>query len=304
MFLLFMVTPFIVTKSIRISLEYFDIVRKAIIFGSLLFVVIALVYYKNQIGSVGRIGNLGNNDSVSSLSFSYSGALAIGVGITFMINNKILLKNRIYIISVIGLSTILFFLGSSRGALVALLVTFLFIPLSKKGLTNRLGLLLIGGLLILGIIFISNYYHSNLMARVLGTNSAIEHNGSSAARLPMWKDAFSQFVDNPIIGDQLGVKRFGYFYPHNIFFESLLTTGILGFVPLFWLMINGIKKAIKIVRSAPQYSWLSIVFIQSFIQAMFSSVTYQAFWLWLSFGLLLAFPIPQKRIEVRELKSK
>jgi O-antigen ligase len=306
MFTLFMVVPFVTIMGIKIELKYYTRIRDAIFGGGLLFGIVILYYYGNLIGHVGRLGDSPDSgiNALNPLSFSYCGALTIGVGITFLFKNKVPLKNKMIILSVIGLSVISFFLGSSRGSFVALIITFLFLPLLSKKAGNRILLLLSGSLIILAIIFISNLYQSDLMIRILGTEDAIENSGSSAARLILWKDSFNQFIDNPFIGSQLGLKRFSYYYPHNIFFESLLTTGVVGFIPLFWLMTNGFKKAIKIFRTTPQYAWLSIIFIQSFVQSMFSSAIFDAVWLWLSLALLLAFPIPGKQVKIRKIKSK
>jgi O-antigen ligase len=304
MFTLFMVIPFVTTMSIKIELKYFASIRKAILFGGLLFGLVILYYYGNLIGHVGRLGDSSDSgiNALNPLSFSYCGALAIGVGITFMIKNKMSIKNRTFILAVIGLSVISFFLGSSRGSFVALLLTFLFLPLLSEKVSKRISLLILGSLIILIIIFVSDLYGSDLMARISGTEDAIENSGSSAARLILWKDSFTQFMDHPFIGSQLGLERFSYYYPHNIFFEALLTTGIIGFIALFWLMINGFKKAVKIFHSTPQYAWLSIIFIQSFVQSMFSSAIYDALWLWLSLALLFVFPLPAKQLKIEKIK--
>jgi len=304
MFTLFMAMPFIIIINIKIELKYFDSIRKAILFGALLFGLVILFYYGNLIGHVGRIGSSSDSEmnTLNPLSFSYCGALAIGVGITFLIKNKISFKNKTFILAIIGLSVISFFLGSSRGSFVALLITFLFLPLLSKKASNRIFLLLLASLIIFSIIFISILYQSDLMDRISGTQDAIENSGTSAARLILWEDSFNQFMDHPIIGSQLGLKRFGYYYPHNIFFEALLTTGIIGFIPLFWLLVNGFKKAIRIFQNTPQYAWLPVIFLQSFVQSMFSSAIFDALWLWLSLGLLLVFPFPKKQVKVIQIK--
>ncbi|MGN6605327.1 MAG: O-antigen ligase family protein [Ginsengibacter sp.] len=304
MFVLYMVMPFTIIVKTKFQLKYFEPIRKAILWGALLFGLVILFYYGKLIGHVGRIGTSTDSgiNALNPLSFSYCGALAIGVGISYLLKNSMSIKNRTFILAVIGLSVIPFFLGSSRGSFIALLLTFIILPLLYKRASSRISLLLFGSAIIFAIVFISISYHSNLMTRITGTQDAIEQSSSSASRLILWKDSFNQFTDHPFIGSQLGLKDFAYYYPHNIFFEALLTTGLLGFIPLFWLMVNGFKKAIRIFQNSPQYGWLSIIFIQSFVQSMFSSAIFDALWLWLSLSLVLAFPLPAKLRTVRKMK--
>ena len=95
-----------------------------------------------------------------------------------------------------------------------------------------------------------------------------------------------QFWKNPLFGNSLNCELIDH-YPHNILIEVLITTGIVGFVPFFlflWEINKGIKGIIKI---HPQYFWVCVVFLQSFMQNMFSGGLYAAGWFAIGGGLIL-----------------
>src|SRR5690606_33357391 len=134
---------------------------------------------------------------------------------------------------------------------------------------------------------------SGLLDRFLGISSAIDKGDSSAIRLLIWRQSFTQFLSNPLFGGSLTVKYWEG-YPHNILLDVLQATGLLGFIPFMVLLVKGLMAAVSIFKRHREYMWVAVVFLQSFAQNMFSNSVYTASWFWTSLGLLLTLEMSLK----------
>ena len=105
-------------------------------------------------------------------------------------------------------------------------------------------------------------------------------------RLDIWKGSFNQFLDSPVWGDS--VQRKGGSYPHNLIIEVLMSTGIIGFVPYFTLLIFGITRSVKIIKRDPSKSWIFLFFTLTFLMGMFSGNIVTDIWFWSSLALVFS----------------
>lgn len=288
-YLSFDMIPFLLISNIKFKPADFTVIRQSLLLSGFLFSILSLLFFRNYIGMVGRLTNeTAESDMLSPLALSYCSSLAIGVALSYWLENKTTLRNKIYLSLIIALSATPFFLGSSRGSLVALLFPFLLIMISAKKITKNFKLISITFVAFVAIIYLSEYFGSSLIDRFTQTNSDIQEGNDAAIRTVMWSNAFNQFTENPIMGDRLKVDGFDI-YPHNIFIEILQCTGLLGFIPFFILTAIAFIKSIKIFRLTPAYSWVGVLFLQCFLQNMFSGGIFSASWLMMSMALVLAF---------------
>lgn len=299
-YLSFDMIPFLLISNIKFKVADFIIIRKALLMSGFTFSILSLFFFKDYIGTVGRLTtDTAGEDMMSPLALSYCSSLAIGAAGSYWMENKITFQEKVFILFTILFSAIPFFLGSSRGSLIALVLPFVFTLFSKKKIINNLRLLFIGFIALLTIIYFSEYFGSSLIDRFTQTSSDIKEGNEAAVRSVMWQNAFNQFSNHPIMGDKLKLDGFDI-HPHNIAFEILQITGFLGFIPFLILMIIIFKKALRIFKHVPQYSWLSIVFIQSFIQNMFSGSIFGASWLMMSAALIISLNNTLFRSTVKE----
>lgn len=288
-FLSFAFFPFLLVGKIKFDSNNYDRMLQAILLSGLLFGLLTFLFYKEFIGVIGRLSSSTvEYDVLSPLTLSYCGTLAIGVSVTYWLENKISFSQKLYIITIVILSSISFFLGASRGSLIALFLPFFLIFSVKKNLGSYLRLLLIIVVALVFVVYFAEQLGSNIINRFTNISSAVEAEDSSAIRAQIWSQAMRQFADYPIFGEGLAVKGFEG-YPHNLFVEVLLSTGLLGFIPLLLLVISAFKKTMAIFRNSPEYAWLGVIFIQSFSQSMFSGAIYTSSWLWLSMALVFSF---------------
>ncbi len=288
-YLSFDMIPFLLISNIKFKAADYDIIKKGILLSGFLFAVLAIIFFRNYIGTVGRLtSETADIDMLSPLALSYCSSLTIGIAISYWIENPISLGQKFYFLLLISLSVTPFFLGSSRGSLIALILPFIFILLIKKNVFTNFRTILILVIGLAGIIYVSQEFGSSLIERFVSTSSDIAEGNESAVRTIMWQNAFNQFINNPIMGDRLKLDGFDI-YPHNILFEILQCTGFLGFIPFSILLIIIFIKAFRILKYTPQYSWISILFIQCFTQNMFSGSIFSASWLMMSMAIVAAF---------------
>lgn len=288
-YLSFDMIPFLLISNIKFKAADYDIIKKGILLSGFLFAVLAIIFFRNYIGTVGRLtSETADIDMLSPLALSYCSSLTIGIAISYWIENPISLGQKFYFLLLISLSVTPFFLGSSRGSLIALILPFIFILLIKKNVFTNFRTILILVIGLAGIIYVSQEFGSSLIERFVSTSSDIAEGNESAVRTIMWQNAFNQFINNPIMGDRLKLDGFDI-YPHNILFEILQCTGFLGFIPFSILLIIIFIKSFRILKYTPQYSWISILFIQCFTQNMFSGSIFSASWLMMSMAIVAAF---------------
>lgn len=287
-FLSFCVITFIGVSKVPFSTINVDKLYKVFLLSALLFSSLSIIFYGQYIGQVYRLSTSSAGVNViSPLILSYCSALIIGVSLTYMIFNKTKLHIKLLNLAAIIMSVIPFFLGASRGSIIAVFVPLFMLALANMSLKNFFKYTILFAVLVFGLVYMDNYFESGLLSRFLSTSEAIETGGSSASRIDIWKSSFSQFLNHPFMGDKLNTEGVNH-YPHNIFLEVLQTTGVIGFIPFIVLFVKGVIASFKIFKHHAEYAWISVIFLQASMQNMFSGAVYTAAWYWTSLAMVLA----------------
>lgn len=287
-FISFSVIPFISVSSFSIRKEYFPPIVNALLITAFIFSFFSFIFYRDFIGQASRVtSSRVAEDVVSPLILSYCSTFIIGVlGFYFLYNKTNLLTKTIGFLA-IGFSIIPFFLGASRGSLIALFFPILLMGFSRMNYKTIVRIVVVIAMLIFGITLLDDSFGSGLIDRFIGTSQAVEEGSSSASRLLIWEISLNQFYDHPFFGDKLK-PDYSVSYPHNIIVEVLQTTGIVGFIPFLFLVISSLYYCTSIYKNHIEYSWVAVIFLQSLSQNMFSGALYTAAWLWTSMALLYA----------------
>lgn len=295
-FLAFTLLPVIFLSSIKLDVKHFNIARKGLFLSGFIFSILVLIFYSKYIG-VWRVSSGVVDEAVlSPLILSYCSTMAIGVVASYWIEHKVSFTEKLYYISIILLSTLPFFLGASRGSIFSLFIPFIIIFAIKDDLGNKLKIGLFGFGVLAILLTLSAQLGTGVFDRFTGISSGIEEKDSSSIRIYMWQRSLEQFMNSPIFGSGFLLEVFNN-YPHNIFIEALQNVGLLGFIPFVAMFIITLVKSIKIFKHSPKHSWISIIFIQSLMQNLFSGSIYMAGWLWFSAGLVLLFDATIKEKE-------
>jgi O-antigen ligase len=110
---------------------------------------------------------------------------------------------------------------------------------------------------------------------------------SSIQRNQSYAGAFTQFLESPLLGDSLE-ERTSLFYPHNLILESLMSVGVIGTVPLLFVLIACFHRATKLIRIRSPHGWIALIFIQQLVASQFSGAIYTSDTLWVCIAVLLS----------------
>jgi O-antigen ligase len=176
--------------------------------------------------------------------------------------------------------------SNSRGPLVSAVACFAFILLHA---TTRIKLYAAVVVYLFATLFIpftqilEEQYGISTYDRLFGQSQLEEVN--TLDRLERYKGAIADFLSYPVTGSGLEESSIGG-YPHNIFLEAFMATGLLGGL----LMLGGVSfaliRAIRIYRSAPEWGWISLLFVQHLVSSQFSGGIYTVNYLWALCGFV------------------
>ncbi len=282
-FLSYSIFPFFTFACINFE-KHKKVISDAIILSGFILGALSLYLYKDILTmGIGRISmvryDFPDKETLSPLALSYSGVLTIVLCVNKLIYEKIkIFKLKIYLYVNIMLSFIMFFLGSSRGSLVVLLLSILFL-VRYATLRNKSRLLLLYAVAIPLIIYGVSITGSAIFTR---TENSIQ-TGDASGRQPLWAAAYQEFKNNPIIGGRIEVSGI---YPHNIFLEVLMATGIVGFLLFAIVLFNSVRRGLIIIKSNKNYVIPLLVLINGLTQYSFSGSIYDSIFLFIPMGMI------------------
>ncbi len=296
----FCILPYYMFSQLDFYKYKHTIINATIFSGFVMGVVCVLLYQDILLLGVGRISEVAYyDDSISEvinpLALSYCSVLTIGLCIFKFINERNLtLKIKIYYTSTIFLSLIMFFLGASRGSVVALFFMILsFFYFSNKKVKKRflITCLIAIPLVLQGIAFTN----SAVFDRVF--NSSSQLNIDSMGRGDLWRIAWGYFIENPWFGghiELIDVPNYrgylpGSIYPHNMILEVFMSSGILVGLLFVFLIIFNFSQLFAALKKNPKEIWIIIILIVGFVQHFFSGAIYVATLFFFPLGLLSSF---------------
>lgn len=247
-------------------------------------------YVDNVLNDQGRL----QLNSLNPISLGLLGSVGILLSVWLIIGKMHLGPRRLHIFLALvssSLGSYLLIFSASRGPLVAILLVILFIPAS----TNRkafIKMLFLITALFAPLIFIISNVNTDLFSSLVSRIDSLESGQdiSMGIRLLSYAGAWNVFVDSPFLGSSME-EPITQFYPHNIFLEVLMSTGIVGFAPFVLTVILGLYFAFRLVRMNSAYAWVGTLYVLFLIQAQFSGSLYQsnAMWVLLALTAVLYF---------------
>lgn len=165
----------------------------------------------------------------------------------------------------IGLFTL--FIATARSPFLALVVVTLFLLVIKGNIKLIVIYFSLVLLAVLGIwYYVENGY---TYFKFITRTYAWLFEGDNSLRTPLFEKSVELFRVNPIVGSRILYEDGSY--PHNIFLELLMATGVIGFL-LYWL------KFIPVLKSWKQFTMKSgnifyVLFFTLFLQYFVLVVT-------------------------------
>lgn len=292
-FISFFLLPFLLIFYTNFNKNDYQTIYRSIFYSSLIFCILVLIFYNQYLGETTRISLAIEKDEnyISPLTLSYISTILI----VFCFHQIFIFRKNLIISFIsLGVSIIPFFLGASRGSVISILFLLIFHIFATKNLRLKIYISIALVLSIVFLSFLSEYFQSSLWERITSLSEDIKTGSTSSIRLNLWSEALNIFSNNPFLGKNLLLESTG-FHPHNILVESLMTTGIFGFLALLSLIFISFYRAIIITRYYTYAYWIVALFLISLIQNMFSGSIYTASWFSLSCALLLSFKPNEKK---------
>ena len=291
-FLSYSIFPFFAFAFINFE-KYKKPILDSLIFSGFVLGVLSLYLYKSILSmGIGRISlikyQFPNVETLSPLALSYSGVLIIILCFYKIVYEKIKsFWHKAYLYATIILSFIMFFLGASRGSLVVLLLCVPFI-LYHASFRNKSRILLLCIIAIPLVLYGAEVTGSAIFTR---TESTIE-TGDASGRQQLWSQAYEEFKRHPFFGGRIEVSGI---YPHNVFLELLMATGIFGSLLFSIILFKSFLRGTRMIKYDKIYMIPTLILINGLAQHTFSGSIYGAVLLFMPMGMIYSsYIIPEK----------
>lgn len=245
-------------------------------------------------------------EQLNPLTLGYNLGVIIIVSLSFVIKNK---KAKLILIILTALSVFIILFTGSRGPIVSLMFGGIAILTSFRSGRFRtiLIIVLVGAglalLLSLPAVASNNMFELRYGAYLdqLSSGQIISNenllNQLTSHRYGLWVMAFQIWQTSPIWG--IGVANHGQsfdWYPHNMFFETLMDLGLVGLVILLALLMIVFREMVKIFKYSKNKNHIEEYVIIGLIAFSFTSTNFsyqlqsQLHW-WLTLGLLIGYSL-------------
>jgi hypothetical protein len=233
---------------------------------------------------------------INPISFGIYGGYLILTTSTFLLFLKKLIPQKMsYLFFSLGLANLI--LSTSRGPFLFTLVGFvilllLFISFSKRTYALWSKLLLFMVLIFSLIIFIITKLEQRgvdigILQRVMTTKENFQ-SGEKEARNDLYSEGFNMFLESPIIGKQIVLESTSS-YPHNIFIEVIMSTGIIGLCLYFITLIIILIRVIYFKSYSLNFIYFLSVFFLAYGISLTTGNIYQSVECWMFMVLILIF---------------
>ena len=194
-------------------------------------------------------------------------------------------------------STFVMISSGSRGPFFSLFITLNILLIFY--LIKKIKYLFLIFLMQLLFIFLAYYYSSYLnlllVDRFFSTGSSLD--SSTSERLLLILNSWAQFQNHPLFGDFIELRNGGIF-PHNIFFETLMSCGIFGFLLLLCLLGNAFFLSLQIIAKR-DYPWIGALLMHNIFYSLFSGALWDNAPLFIL--ILFANSVNSKKLPRRKL---
>ncbi len=204
-----------------------------------------------------------------------------------------------------GIGAYLLVGSASRGPILSVALPSMLLIASqvrKFDFRRLLVIVIVFGASCVGLVVIANQTGSYVFDRLTSTPDAIAAGSSSASRIDMYKKVLVQISEAPFVGRSLTLRDDDGTdtYPHNLILESLLATGLIGTIPLMYLIVAGLIATWRILTRYPELGWIPILFLLFLTGSMFSGAIYSNSQMWISLMATLSCYAWCRKNDLRE----
>lgn len=237
-------------------------------------------------------------DVLNPITISLTGQLMVVVNAYRGLLDKPSVKRFLWSSVGVVIGGLVLVLGGSRGpflgtAISLLLIVGISVYNARKTTLNLLKIFFLIGGSCAGLFYYlySHLENSNLL--VLKRLQSLNEGGGKEVRSYQWESAIEQFTSSPILGDRYLERAFN-FYPHNVYLEALMATGLVGsfwFFGMLGLLLWGFYND---VRTNSHRILYGIILFAILLSVFTSGSLFQSVILW--GGLGLYFGLSRSRV--------
>jgi hypothetical protein len=196
---------------------------------------------------------------------------------------------RLLLAALAALGLVTAAVAASRGPLVALAAVVGIMALSARSARQRLraliAIILIGGIGYPTAVLVEERLGFGIITRTITAGGDLDESGGH--RFILVRDAWRQFMNEPVIGSSLEERNSGS-YPHNPVVESFMATGVFGGLAFLALVAGSLRSGVWLLRNAPHHGWVALLHVQALVGASFSGSLWASDFMWCFTAAVLA----------------
>lgn len=237
-----------------------------VMFFAVFALATALTYLFNDSFQTATEERLEGNTALGSIAAGHLGLTAIILSVAVFRHFPRQRLLRLAALVVTGVGVLVWLRAGSRGPVLAAIVItagWLLVRSLRSPRSFILSLVLLVLLalslnfLIAEMRFISPALYNRLFER---------GDSQTSDRDALFLYAWEAFKRSPLIGESLGMYiGSGIHYPHNIFLDSLMQWGVVGFSMITYMVACSLRRVIALVRHNSAIVWLGILWTQEFL---------------------------------------
>lgn len=207
----------------------------------------------------------------------------------------------------VAAGTYILLVGNSRGPLLAAVCCLLIMVIALRTRKKLVAILVLAAAAVLlspAMLYVEKVTGIAVYSRVFG--QSILDQAESSMRLTLYNSALQITESSPLIGASIE-DPWTKSYPHNVFIELYMASGIFAAAGLFIIFTILTVRAIRLLEYRSASSWAGVLFLQFLVGAQVSSAFYSNGYLWCAVGLLIAAqptpPLQRQEFGQEGLKS-
>ena len=278
--IMYAIIPFLFFSQKKKDIDY-ETIFNALYYSGVLFTIVSFFYYTSIKLTHGNFDRF--HSAFDPIIISYNGALLIGIcAIRLITDREYQRKRKLFVGCLFG--AIPFLIGGSRGPILSLILPLAFAMLYYNDLKIKFSFFLYIILAVFTLSLLAQWLGSLSFERLFNLQKDLAEGTGEVIRLEIWFTSINQFLNSPIWGDS--IQKHGGSYPHNLILEVLMSTGIIGFIPYFILLLIGLKRSVSLIKIKPSLSWIFIFFFISLLMGMLSGNLSSDIYYWSSLALV------------------
>jgi O-antigen ligase len=263
----------------------------------LVFINFVVFFYNYSINGRAQLIHL-NSISFGHIGGSLTLILVWQLGVLKKINYKTFLVCIMLIL--LGFYTLI--ISASKGAFLSFIFAFILLSFFNKNIIKifRFNYLII---IFLSLIILLIYNYSNIIetSSLIARLSNFANDPSTIIRSDMYRQSMELIINNPMFGSQIEIRSYK-FYPHNLFLEYSMATGLFCGVFLLLLVLFVLLKGLNLLKSHNQNGWIFVLFLQFFFDSLISGCVYLSIEFWMT--LILSVIAISKNHKIFERRFK